>query len=117
MKIRIHVQRTQITATLEDNETASDFVSLLPLTLTLKDYSATEKISDLPKRLSTQGAPPGVEPSIGDITYYAPWGNLAIFYKDFGYSPGLIKIATIESGIEAFQGRGSLKATVARADS
>jgi hypothetical protein len=29
MKIRIHVQRTQITATLEDNETANDFVSLL----------------------------------------------------------------------------------------
>jgi hypothetical protein len=45
MKIRIHVQRTQITANLADNETANDFVSLMPLTLTLKDYSATEKIS------------------------------------------------------------------------
>jgi hypothetical protein len=39
MKIRIHVQRTQITATLEDNETANDFVSLLPLTLTLERSS------------------------------------------------------------------------------
>jgi hypothetical protein len=38
-------------------ETSRDFAALLPLTLTLKDYAATEKISDLPKRLSTDGAP------------------------------------------------------------
>jgi hypothetical protein len=80
MKIRIDLEGTQMTATLEDNATAKDFASLLPLTLTLEDYSATEKISDLPKRLSTKNAPPGVDPSIGDITYYAPWGNLAVFY-------------------------------------
>lgn len=41
----------------------------LPLTLTLKDYAGTEKISDLPKRLSTEGAPSGSDPSVGDITY------------------------------------------------
>lgn len=27
------------------------------------------------------------------ITYYAPWGNLAIFYRDFGYSAGLVNWA------------------------
>ena len=58
MKIRIDVEGTRMTATLEDNATARDFASLLPLTLTLEDYSATEKISDLPKRLSTKDAPP-----------------------------------------------------------
>jgi len=39
--------------TLEDNATTRDFVALLPLTLTLRDYNRTEKISDLPKKLST----------------------------------------------------------------
>ena len=63
---------------------------MLPLTLTLKDYAGTEKISDLPRKLSTQGAPSGSDPSVGDITLYAPWGNLAIFYRDFGYASGLI---------------------------
>jgi hypothetical protein len=116
MNIRIDVASREIRATLDDNETARDFASLLPLTLTLEDYSATEKISDLPKRLSTKGAPPGADPSIGDITYYAPWGNLAIFYRDFGYSTGLIKIGTIKSGIDTLQGRSSLEATIARAD-
>ena len=112
MQIRIDVESTSITATLDDNETSRDFVSLLPLTLTLKDYAATEKISDLSKRLSAKGAPSGLKPSVGDVTYYAPWGNLAIFHKDFSYSSGLIKLGKINSGIETLRCSGPLKATI-----
>jgi glucose/arabinose dehydrogenase len=112
MKIRIDIEGTPIMATLGDNETARDFASLLPLTLTLTDYAATEKISDLPRRLSTAGAPRGVDPSIGDIAYYAPWGNLAVFYRDFGYSAGLVKLGTIDAGIEALSRPGPLRATI-----
>lgn len=95
MKIRMDVDGTRITATLDDNATSKDFASLLPLTLSLDDYNGTEKISDLPKKLSTRGAPAGVDPAAGDIAYYAPWGNLAIFYKDFKYSDGLVKLGTV----------------------
>jgi hypothetical protein len=112
MKIRMDVEGTAITATLADNATSRDFVSLLPLTLTLKDYEATEKISDLPKRLSTEGAPAGSGPSIGDITYYAPWGNLAVFYKDFSYSKGLVKLGRIDSGVKALNRPGPLKVKI-----
>lgn len=112
MKIRIDLEGTLIMATLDDNETARDFASLLPLSLTLTDYAATEKISDLPRRLSTASAPRGVDPSIGDITYYAPWGNLAVFYRDFGYSTGLVKLGTIDAGIEALSRPGPLRATI-----
>ncbi len=112
MKIRLKVGDTVITATLIDSKTTQDFISLLPLTLTLEDYAGTEKISALPKRLSTEGAPSGSDPSVGDITYYAPWGNLAIFYRDFGYASGLIILGKIDSGIEAFQVSGSVKVTV-----
>lgn len=108
------VEGTAITATLDDNETSRDFVSLLPLTLTLKDYAANEKISDLPKRLSTEGAPQGSDPSVGDIAYYAPWGNLALFHKDLGYSIGLVKLGTIDSGVEALSRPGPLKVTIER---
>jgi hypothetical protein len=82
--------------------------------LTLEDYAATEKISDLPRRLSTEGAPAGSDPSIGDIAYYSPWGNLAIFYKDFRYSSELIKLGKIDSGVEALNVRGSAKVTIER---
>jgi hypothetical protein len=112
MKISIKIQDKVITATLIDNATSRDFVSLLPISLTLEDYAATEKISNLPRKLSTEGAPAGSDPSIGDIAYYSPWGNLAIFYRDFRYSSGLIKLGKIDSGIEALNITGSAKVTI-----
>jgi hypothetical protein len=113
MRITLSVEGQVLSATLEDTATSRDFVSLLPLTITLKDYASTEKISDLPKRLSTAGAPEGTDPSIGDIAYYAPWGNLAIFYRDWGYGRGLIKLGRLDSGIEMLQRPGPLQATIA----
>jgi hypothetical protein len=112
MKIRMDVDGTRITATLDDNATSKDFASLLPLTLRLDDYNGTEKISELPKKLSTRGAPAGVDPAAGDIAYYAPWGNLAIFYKGFGYSRGLVKLGAIESSARVFDRPGSLRVTI-----
>lgn len=53
MRIRIEIEGTFVTATLDDTEVARDFVSLLPLTMTLEDYNATEKVADLPRKLST----------------------------------------------------------------
>lgn len=112
MKIRFTIDGKAIEATLLDNATARNFLSLLPMTLTLKDYASTEKIAYLPRKLSTAGAPEGVDPSIGDITYYAPWGNLAIFYKDFGYASGLVKLGRFDSDIEALSVPGSLEIAI-----
>lgn len=95
MKLRITIEDAVLTANLEDNAATRDFVSLLPLTLTLRDHAGTEKVSDLPRRLSTKGALPGVDPEVADIAYYAPWGNLAIYYRDFGYSTGLVRLGRI----------------------
>lgn len=99
MKMRITAGTTALTATMYDNATARDFMSLLPITLKITDYASTEKVSDLPKKLSTQGAPAGCKGSKGDITLYAPWGNLAIFYRDFGYASGLVSMGKIDNGI------------------
>lgn len=110
MKIRIDLEGTVLTATLEDNETARGFAALLPLTLTLEDYAATEKVSDLPGKLPTRDAPAGFDPSVGDIAYYAPWGNLALFYKDFGYSRGLVKLGALDAGADALRRPGPLRA-------
>lgn len=111
-KIRLTINSQQITATLADNPTTRDFMTLLPMTLKFDDYASTEKIFYLPRKLSTKGAPAGMDPEAGDITYYAPWGNLAIFYRDFGYSAGLIKLGRIEAGAEALAAPGSLNARI-----
>jgi hypothetical protein len=32
------------------------------------------------------------------MTVYAPWGNLAIFYRDFTYSDDLFRLGRLEPG-------------------
>jgi hypothetical protein len=113
MKIKLKLPDKTLTATLYDTPAARDFASMLPLTLTLEDYAKTEKVSDLPRKLTTDGAPAGADPSVGDIAYYAPWGNLALFYKDFGYSDGLILLGKLDGDAEALRAPASLEVTIA----
>jgi len=108
MKLKITVGDKTATGVLYDNPTGRDFAKRLPLTVKMDDYSNTEKIFYPEPKLSTQGAPAGFDPSVGDITVYTPWGNVALFYKDFGYSKGLISVGKITSGMEAFSVSGSV---------
>ena len=103
-------------ATLVESLATRDLLALLPLELTLRDYAGTEKVSDLPRRLAIEDAPAGVKPEVGDLTYYAPWGNLAIFYRDFGYAKGLVKLGRIDSGLELLSGADGLPLRVERAE-
>jgi hypothetical protein len=48
MRIRLTFDGKAVEATLLDNATARDFLSLLPMTLTLEDYNSTEKIATRP---------------------------------------------------------------------
>lgn len=117
VNIHIAIGSTSMTATLEDNPTARDFTALLPLTLMLRDFGDAEKVSGaLPKRLSEEGAPATAAGAVGDIAYYAPWGNIA-FYRGRGPdAPGVIKIARITSGIEALNQPGQVRVTISRID-
>lgn len=110
--IKIAVGDTVLTATMYNNTAARDFLSLLPLSLTLTDYAGIEKVSDLPKRLSTKDAPVGYKPSIGELTYYAPWGNLAIFYKGFGYAGGLVGLGKIDTDIKPLKVTGPVQVKI-----
>ncbi len=93
----------EVFITLDDNQASRDFLEMLPLTLTFEDFNNTEKIATLPNELSTEGQPSGYIPKTGDFAYYAPWGNISVFYKDFRYSDSLYKLGTIESGTEIFE--------------
>jgi len=112
MKIRLKIGNETLSATLIDSPTTREFLSLLPLTVEMRDYAQTEKVADLPGKLTTKGAPSGSDPAVGDIAYYAPWGNLAIFYKDFGYSNGLIILGKIDFPLEALTRIDSGKITI-----
>ena len=100
MKIQLEINGHHLQASLDDTPSGRDFYALLPLTLNVEEYAATETIGYLPRQLMTQGAPAGVDPQVGDISYYAPWGNLALFHHDFGYSKGLIRLGHIKGAPE-----------------
>jgi hypothetical protein len=82
MNIQVTLDGRAVNAVLNDSPAARDFSELLPLTLDLKDFHGTERVADLPRKLDTAGAPEPVAATVGDIAYYAPWDNLALFYQD-----------------------------------
>jgi hypothetical protein len=114
MKIRMDLDGQTVFGTLDDTPAAHDFAGLLPLSLTLEDYAVIERIATLPRKLSVAGAPAGATPKAGDITYYAPWGNLAIFVGDNVYARGLVRLGKVETGLPALRRPGPLKVKIER---
>ena len=115
MKIRISIAEKVVIATVADNETARDFVSVLPLSVSMKDLFGREKYGDLPKALSENG-PRKNTYEVGDIAYWSPHHQFAVYYHQDGESipsPGMIPIAKIDAGAEAFNVPGSVKVTIA----
>jgi hypothetical protein len=103
-----------ITANVADNETARDFVSVLPLKVSMNDLFGREKYGDLPKALSEDG-PRKHRYEVGDIAYWSPDHQFAVYYHQDGESipsPGIIAIAKIDAGAEAFHVPGAVKVTI-----
>ena len=84
LKINITIGNRVITATMEDHATARDFLSRLPLNVTLNDYGGAEKIFYQNPALTTDGATRGNASSPGDNDLYIPWGKIAFFTVETG---------------------------------
>lgn len=104
-RVNIAIGGRVISATMEDNASARDFLSRLPLKVTLADYNDTaEKIFYPSPALQTAGVARGCTPQAGDIAIYVPWGNVAVFCRSSSYNGELIKIGSIDGdGVEAFR--------------
>lgn len=119
-RISFTVGGQTVYAELNDNSVARDLLSRLPLTLEFSDYNGTEKIAYLPagaEEWDLSDAPSGCTPTAGDITMYAPWGNIAVFYRDFGFSDGLVPVGRLDEGaIDLFSAQsGTFTVTIAAA--
>jgi hypothetical protein len=98
--IRLSFADKEIIVSMTDNRAARSLLEMLPLTLKFQDYAGSEKISYPPEDLDTSDVPAGYDPSVGDLTLYAAWGDLAFLYRDHGYARGLVPLGTIVSGSE-----------------
>ncbi|WP_237518773.1 cyclophilin-like fold protein, partial [Streptomyces sp. SID5910] len=96
--IRVTLDGQPVDAILNDSPAARDLASLLPLTLDLEDFHGTERIADPPRRLTTDDAPEPTAAEVGDLAYYAPWGNFALFHRDGpAPSPDLLILGHIDA--------------------
>jgi len=115
MKIQIKAKDAVLTATLSDSEAASDFASLLPLTLTMNDLFRREKYAHLPRAISEGGKRTHTY-EVGDIAYWAPGSDVAIFYRHDGQripQPSIVVLGRIDSGVDVFDVPGSTSVTIA----
>jgi hypothetical protein len=115
-KIECAFDKHRFTATLFDNPTALDLLSMLPLEVTIEDYADNEKIARLPRKLTEDGSGSFGNEAPGDLCYYAPWGNLAFFYAGYRYSQGLIRLGRLDSGFQPLLTRGRFPLRIARAN-
>lgn len=69
MRARMIFNGRTMMATLYDNPSARDFLSMLPLHLTIKDYSSNEKIAYLPRKLTEEGSGPFANEHPYDLCY------------------------------------------------
>jgi hypothetical protein len=118
MKIRLKLGDTTATATLLDSRASRDFWSLLPLTLKMNDLFRREKYSHLPRAISEEGRRTH-RYEIGDIAYWPPSSDLAVYYRHDGETipePGIIVLGRIDSGVETFAFSGSRIVTTERVE-
>jgi hypothetical protein len=112
MKIRIAFHDQDFTATLEDNVSARDFASMLPLDLTINDFANNEKIAYLPRKLNDEAKGPFPNAAPGDLCYYIPWGNLAFFYAGYESTSDLVRLGRLDGDTKPLRTRGEYRVRI-----
>ena len=94
------VHATAVTAGV--TASARDFASLLPATITLHDLGGREKAGPLPRELADGAGQSSYR--AGQLGYWAPSNDLAIYYREDGFTipdPGIVMIGEIDTGLDA----------------
>lgn len=99
MQISVHSNGNATVFQLNNSQAAQELYDQLPLSLEVENYSHNEKIFYPPKKLDTRNAPLA-NAKDGTLAYYAPWGNVVMFYGDFGSASGLYELGNVISGVE-----------------
>ena len=99
MRIYVTSNGNTIVYGLNDSQAAKDLYAQLPLTIEVEDYSTNEKIFYPSEKLDASDAPVADEGK-GTLAYYAPWGDVVMFYDHFGKSSNLYELGMVISGEE-----------------
>jgi hypothetical protein len=113
-KIRIRIGGRTLTATVARHATARDFLSLLPLSLRMRDFLAQEKTAPLPRALASGGTPRHTV-SAGDIALWPPGPDVVVYYRRGAVpDPGIVLLARLDSSARAFSLPGTVRVRMER---
>ena len=104
MKISVTANGNTTVFELNDSPAARDLYAQLPLDINVENYSNNEKIFYPPQKLDTTDTPQANAHETGTLAYYAPWGDVVMFYGRFGSASGLYTLGQAVSGGEYIQG-------------
>lgn len=89
---------------LNDSPAAKSLLAQLPLTLEVEPYSFNEQTFYPPEKLDTTDTPAITSAQAGTLAYFAPWGDVVMFYEGFsGGNGGLYELGNAVGGIDAIQ--------------
>ena len=97
MRVRVTANGKTTIFKLNTSQAAKDLYAQLPLSIKVENYSNNEKIFYPPNKLNTNNTPQA-DAKVGTLAYYAPWGDVVMFYGDFGSAPGLYELGHAVSG-------------------
>lgn len=97
MKLKVFGGNGEVVFLLNDSQAAKDLYAQLPLKIKVENYADNEKIFYPPKKLQTFSTPLA-NAKAGTLAYYAPWGNVVMFYQNFGSFAGLYVLGEAISG-------------------
>ena len=100
MQITVTANGLSVTFELNDSGAAKDLVRQLPMSIKVENYGGIEKIFYPPKKLSTDDTPLADDVRAGTLAYYAPWGDVVMFYAGFHPAAGLYELGRVVSGGE-----------------
>jgi hypothetical protein len=103
MRISIEANGKATLFELNNSNAAKDIDVQLPMSIGVENYSNNEKIFYSPKKLDTANTPPA-RGGAGTLAYYAPWGDVVLFYGSFGQSNGLYGLGQVIQGGEHIRG-------------
>lgn len=104
MQVIIRANGQAIVFDLNDSRAARDLYAQLPLDIAVEDYASKEKIFYPPRKLGTADTLLVNSARPGTLAYYAPWGNVVLFYHNFGSAAGLYELGHAVSGSEHIRG-------------
>lgn len=100
MKISVNSNGNTTVYELNDSSASKELYAQLPLSIKVENYSNDEKIFYPPNKLTTSNTPLAKNTKAGMLAYYAPWGDVVMFYRDFGSASGLYELGKVLWGAE-----------------